>query len=175
MNSVQVPREYISLIYIPLKVKNGRDIPLQAAYAMRKSNAATTHLFKLQAEQNFASRIISNTRKFDNVTQILIDLRWLPVKSQLYYRDAVLAFKSMSVLMPPYLASLFLKRIEVRGPVTRNSHLFNVPCFKSATGQKTFLCRTVSLLNDLDDTFQLREFVFIFNIRNKLLREFLTS
>ena len=111
MNSVQVPREYISLIYIPLKVKNGRDIPLQAAYAMRKSNAATTHLFKLQAAQNFASRIISNTRKFDNVTQILIDLRWLPVKSQLYYRDAVLAFKSMSGLMPPYLASLFLKYV----------------------------------------------------------------
>ena len=92
MNSVQVPLEYISLIYIPLKVKNGSDIPLQAAHAIRKLNAATAHLPKLQAAQNFASRIISNTRKFDNVTPILIDLRWLSVKSQLYYRDALLPF-----------------------------------------------------------------------------------
>ena len=33
------------------------------------SNAATTHLHKIQAVQNFAAQIISNTRKFDYVTQ----------------------------------------------------------------------------------------------------------
>ena len=53
-------------------------------------------------------------------------------------------------------------RIVVSGRVTRNSHLLKVPCFKSATRQRTFLYRTVSLLNDLDDTFQLCESVFIF-------------
>ena len=146
MNSVQVPREYISLIYIPLKVKNGRDIPLQAAYAMRKSNAATTHLPKLQAVQNFAARIISNTRKFDNVTPILKDLRrQLPVKSQLHYRDSVLAFKCMSGLTPSYRALLFLKRGEVSGRVTRNFYFLNFTCFKSAIEQRTFSYRTVLL------------------------------
>ena len=103
------------------------------------SNAAITHLLKIQAVQNFAARIISNTRKFDYVTPILKDLRWLPVKSQLYYRNEVLAFKCISGLTRPCLASLFLKRGEVSGRVTRNSHLFNIPPFKSATGQKTFL------------------------------------
>ena len=88
------------------------------------SNTTTTHLLKLQAEQNFAARIISDTRKFDNVTPILKDLRRrLPVKSQLCYRDAVLSFKCMSGLTPPYLALRFLKRGEVCGRVTRNSHL----------------------------------------------------
>ena len=58
------------------------------------SNTATTHLLKLQAQQNFAALIISDTRKFDNVTPILKDLRRrLPVKSQLCYCDAVLSFK----------------------------------------------------------------------------------
>ena len=104
------------------------------------SNAAITHLLKIQAVQNFAARIISNARKFDNVTPILKDLRrQLPVKSQLHYRDSVLAFKCMSGLTPSYRALLFLKRGEVSGRVTRNSHLFNIPPFKSATGQKTFL------------------------------------
>ena len=71
------------------------------------SNAATTHILKLQAVQNFASRMISNTRKFDNVTPILKDLRWFPVKYQLYYRDAVLAFHCMTGLKPlilPYFS-----------------------------------------------------------------------
>ena len=88
------------------------------------SNTATTHLLKLQAEQNFAARIISDTRKFDNITPILKDLRRrLPVKSQLCYCDVVLVFKFMSGLTPPYLALRFLKRGEVCGRVTRNSHL----------------------------------------------------
>ena len=102
------------------------------------SNAAITHLLKIQVVQNFAARIISNTRKFDYVTPIL-KRRWLPVKSQLYYRNEVLAFKCISGLTRPCLASLFLTRGEVSDRVTRNSHLFNIPPFKSATGQKTFL------------------------------------
>ena len=103
------------------------------------SNTATTHLLKLQAEQNFAARIISDTRKFDNVTPILKDLRRrLPVKSQLCYCDVVLVFKCMSGLTPPYLALRFLKRGEVCGRVIRNSHLLNIPCFNSAAGQTTF-------------------------------------
>ena len=73
------------------------------------------------------------------MTPILKDLRWLPVKSQLYYRDTVFAFKCMSGLTRPCLASHFLKRGEVSGRVTRDSHLPNIPCFKSATEQGTFL------------------------------------
>ena len=103
------------------------------------SNAAITHLLKIQAVQNFATRIISNTRKFDYETPILKDLRWLPVKSQLYHRNEVLAFKCISGLTCPCLDSLFLKRGDVSGRVTRNSHLFNIPPFKSATRQNTFL------------------------------------
>ena len=88
------------------------------------SNAATTHLLKLQAVQNFAARIVSNTRKsFDHVTPVLKELRWLPVKSQLYYRDVVLAFKCMTGQDPTYLSSPFLKRAEINVVVrleTRN-------------------------------------------------------
>ena len=60
------------------------------------SNATDPNLLKLQAVQNFAARIISGTRNFDHITAILKDLRWLPVKSKLYFRDAVLAFECMT-------------------------------------------------------------------------------
>ena len=44
-------------------------------YIQILSNAATTHLPTPQAVKYFVARIISNTRKFDNVTPILKDLR----------------------------------------------------------------------------------------------------
>ena len=121
-----------------------------------QSNTASTHLLKLQAVQNSAW-IISNTRKFHNVNPILKDLRWrLPVKSQLRYRDAVLAFKCMSICLT------FLKARRGMWSRHRNSHPLNIPCFNSATGQKTFLYRTFSLQNYSDNTFKLRESVFVF-------------
>ena len=51
---------------------------------------------------------------------VLKELHWLPVKSQLYYRDAVLAFKCMIGQAPTYLSSPFLKRAEISGHETRN-------------------------------------------------------
>lgn len=66
------------------------------------SSAAATNLLKLQAVQNFAARIICSSRKFDHVTPLLKELHWLP---QLYFRDAVLAFKCTTGSAPTYLSS----------------------------------------------------------------------
>ena len=57
------------------------------------SNAADIKPLKLQAVQNFATRIICVSRKFDHVTPLLKELYWLPINSKLYLSDAVLAFK----------------------------------------------------------------------------------
>ena len=94
------------------------------------SSAAATNLLKLQAVQNFAARIICGSRKFDHVTPLLKELHWLPIKSQLYLPDAVLAFKCMTGSAPTYLSSKFLTRGEVSGRATRNSQLLHIPLKK---------------------------------------------
>ena len=48
--------------------------------------------------------IIDCPNKYEHVTPILRSLNWLPVRDQLYFRDAVLAFKCMSGLAPVYLS-----------------------------------------------------------------------
>ena len=94
------------------------------------SNAADTNLLKLQAVQNFASRIICVSRKFDHVTPLLKELHWPPIRSQLYFRDAVLyAFKCMTGSAPTYLSSKFLTHGEVSGCTTRSSQLLINPYF----------------------------------------------
>ena len=48
------------------------------------SNTSTTNINKLQAIQNFAARIVTRSRKFDHITPILKQLRWIPVKDHLF-------------------------------------------------------------------------------------------
>ena len=113
------------------------------------SNTTASNICKLQAVQNFAARIITNSRKFDHVTPLRCDLHWLPVKFHLFYRDAILTFKCMNGMAPDYLSEKFVHRGSISGRCTRNSQSLNIPLYKSATGQRTFYYRAVSLWNDL--------------------------
>jgi hypothetical protein len=64
------------------------------------SNTSSSNISRLQGVQNFAARVVTNTRKFDHITPILKEIQWLPVKSHLYYRDSLLAFKCMNNCAP---------------------------------------------------------------------------
>ena len=48
-----------------------------------RSNTIMSNVNKLQKVQNFAARIVSNTRKYDHITPVLKKLKWLPVKNYL--------------------------------------------------------------------------------------------
>ena len=66
------------------------------------SNATQANLDKLQAVQNFACCILCGAKKFDHITPLLKELRWLPIRQELYFRFAVLVFKSMTGCAPEY-------------------------------------------------------------------------
>ena len=65
-------------------------------YSSVWSNTSQTNLKMLQADQNFACRIVSGRRKYDHVSPALKELRWSPVKKHLYYSDAVMSFKCLT-------------------------------------------------------------------------------
>ena len=141
------------------------------------SNTSASNIIKLQGVQNFAARIVSGTRKFDHVTPALKNLIWIPVKSHLYLRDAILAFKSMTGQVPNYLSSNFISRGNISGRATRSSTQLNIPLFKTKSGQRTFYYRTVALWNALKPHFKFSESVTIFKRKMKafLLNQFLMS
>lgn len=65
----------------------------QATRIEKIVNKAIRNIPKLLGVQNLAAPIVSGTTKFDHVTPAVKNLRWIPVKSHLYLRDAILAFK----------------------------------------------------------------------------------
>ena len=131
------------------------------------SNTSDKNLRKLQHVQNFAARIISGKRKFDHITPVLRDLRWLTVTQQLYLRDAVFTFKCMTGCAPDYLRSKLVTRGQASGRVTRNSQQLNIPLFRTATGQRSFQYRAVSLWNSLDKDLKLSKNHEVFKCKLK--------
>ena len=104
---------------------------------------------KLQSAQNFTARIVTGTRKYDHVTPVLQFLRWLPVQDMFNLRDATMAFKCIKGLAPPYLCEKFEFRSELHNINTRYRNDLNIPLYTSASGQRTFHFRAVTLWNNL--------------------------
>jgi len=62
-------------------------------------------LKKLQVVQNAAARVTTKTRKFDQITPVLRELHWLPVRKRIVYKLAVMVYKCLHGLAPPHLAA----------------------------------------------------------------------
>ena len=77
-------------------------------------------------------------------------IKWLPVATQLYFRNAIIAFKCLTSRVPEYLSSQFIKRGDISGRTTRNSQMLNIPLFKTASGHRTFCYKIVSIWNSMD-------------------------
>ena len=115
------------------------------------ANASKRNICRLQTIQNFAARIVTCTRKYDHITPVLKELnKLLPAAAQLYSRTAIMAFKCLTARLPEYVSSQFIKRGEISGHATRSSQMLNIPLFKSASGQRTFYYRIVSIWNSID-------------------------
>jgi len=52
--------------------------------------------------QNFAARILINTRKYDHISPILYKLGWLTVKEMLRLRDTTMIYKCLNGRTPSY-------------------------------------------------------------------------
>jgi hypothetical protein len=81
----------------------------------------------------------------------------------------------MTGCAPEYLSTKFVKCVEISNRTTCNSQQLNIPLFKTASGQRTFYYRIVTLWNELDSSLKLSKNVFTFKkiLKSKLMQEFL--
>ena len=120
---------------------------------------------------------VALTTKYDHATPLLKSLYWLPVKDQLYYRQAIMAFKCTTGHAPEYLTSQFITREQVSERKIRSSQKLNIPLFRTALGQRTFYYRTVKLWNNLESFLKLNASVKIFtrSLRSQLSNNFVNT
>ena len=98
------------------------------------------NISKLQKIQNFAARKITKTCKFDHITLVPQELRWLPVSYYLMVMVGVLVFKCEKGQARSYLSDRFVTRSIVYDHNTRNKDYLNFPAYQSAAGK---LCNSL--------------------------------
>ena len=69
------------------------------------------NIHKLQLGQNFAARVLTNTRKFDHISPVLRELGWSSIKHLLLVRDVTQLYKIVNGLAPSYFKNSYINKI----------------------------------------------------------------
>ena len=96
------------------------------------------NIHKLQLMQNFAARILTDTRKYDHITLALKALGWLTIDEQLRLRDVIMMYKCVNKLAPAYLSCKLGKRFDAHAYNLRNSDHLNTPKCRTVAAQRGF-------------------------------------
>ena len=107
------------------------------------------NIHKLQLVQNFAARVLTNTRKFDHISPVLRELGWSSIKHLLLVRDVTQLYKLVIGLAPSYLNSYINKRTGIHSYNTRLRENLDVPMCRTATAQHSFHYRSINTWNSL--------------------------
>ena len=115
-------------------------------YGMSDSN-----FNKLQLIQNHAARIIKKLPKSCSITEILIDLHWLPIKQRVSYKIALTVFKCLHIdNFPSYLKELVTPYEPTRALRSSNKFLLKKPFKNLETfGKKSFHYAAPEVWNSL--------------------------
>ena len=62
---------------------------------------------KLQRIQNIGAKLVFKKSKFDHVTNLLIELHWLPVEFRIIFKVLLFTFKGIHNLAPVYINEMF--------------------------------------------------------------------
>jgi len=76
-------------------------------------------LQRLQVIQKAAARLVTGARKYDHISPTLRELHWLPVRKRITFKLAVLVFKCLHGLAPPYLATYCTRTSSTAGHLTK--------------------------------------------------------
>ena len=107
------------------------------------------NLHKLQLVQNFAARVLRDTKKFDHISPVLRKLGWPSIKDQLLVRDTTQVYKIVNGLAPLNLSSKLSKRSDTHHCNTRKRDNLNLPLWRTVTAQRSFYYRAVSAWDSL--------------------------
>ena len=99
--------------------------------------------------QNFAARILTDTRKYNHITAALKALGWLAIEEQLQLRNVIMMYKCVNNLAPAYLSCKLGKRSDAHAYNLRNKDPLNIPKCRIVAAQRDFFYKATNAWNTL--------------------------
>ena len=109
----------------------------------------STELRRVQKLLNFAARVVSGRRKFDHVSDVLLDRNWLSTHNLYMYHGLTLLKRILVTCEPEPLARGLITRGEAHQRSTRNANALVTPSIRSESGRRRFRYGMVTAFNDL--------------------------
>ena len=127
----------------------------------------------LQSVQNAAARLVTGARRRDHITPVLRHLHWLPVRQRVDFKIAVLVYKSLHGLTPPYLSEdcQLVTDLGRRHLWSVDVHTLAVPRTQTRLGDRSFAVAGPRLWNNLP--VELRQRDICLSEFRRLLKTFL--
>ena len=107
---------------------------------------------KLQKVQNSAARLVLKARKTDNAQPLLQALHWLPIKSRIDYKIAILCFNFFLGTCPAYLSDIlkvYTPRRSLRSSADTRKLIISADIKTKTFGQRSFCYAAPSVWNSL--------------------------
>jgi hypothetical protein len=111
---------------------------------------ARKQLQKLQRVQNTAARVITRTAKYENITPVLQQLHWLPVKHRITFKILLVTYKALHGNAPGYIRELLTVYEPSRSLRSQDKQLLVEPKTRLKTfGDRAFSSIAPRLWNQL--------------------------
>ena len=130
----------------------------------------STQMARLQKLLNFGARVISGRRKYDHISDVLRDLKWLTAEHLHQYHSLTLLKQMLSAGQPETLCSSLVTRGDIHHRATRQADRLDRPAVRTDAGRRRFLFSAVTAYNALPQN--LRDMGprrFRWNLRKHLL------
>ena len=115
-------------------------------------NGSKKNIARIQKIINYGAKIIFGRKKYDHVSDLLEQLRWLSAENLVLYHTLYTAHKVLRLGEPEELAAGFVPVAEARGEtgrVTRQDRDLYVPRSRTEAGKRRFSSRGPMLYNAL--------------------------
>ena len=130
-------------------------------------NLPKKSLLKLQKVQNYAARILTNTRRFEHITPILRELHWLPITDRIKFKILVTTYKCINGQSPKYLKDLLISYTPTRNLRSQSKNLLVKPRInKISSGGRSFAFAAPNVWNALTE--DLKSSTSMNNFRSQL-------
>ena len=101
---------------------------------------------------NFGARVISGRCKYDHISDVLKNLRWLSAENMWRFHSVTLPKKMLVTGQPESLRERVVTCGSVHGRATRQADALETPAIRTESGRRRFLFSAVSLYNSLSLT-----------------------
>src|SRR5207248_10394853 len=107
------------------------------------------NLDKLQRVQNALARVVSGTRKRDQIRPVLKELHWLPIACRVQNKVAVITHKVLYTRQPQYLADIITEKKPSHQLRSSAQPRLVIRITKNRLGERAFSSTSATVWNNL--------------------------